>query len=79
MHACCICATVYSHRFYGIGDGENTLSKDTMDRLKMRAVYYKPAMPNELPVSLEFTRRSTLSVASIYSTYNIIKYSILII
>ncbi|ORY02106.1 hypothetical protein K493DRAFT_334739 [Basidiobolus meristosporus CBS 931.73] len=37
----------YSHRFYGTSTGENCVSKDTLDRMKMRAVYYKP-QPREI-------------------------------
>ncbi|KAK9712486.1 hypothetical protein K7432_007106 [Basidiobolus ranarum] len=37
----------YSHRFYGTSSGENLVSKDTLDRMKMRTTYYKP-QPKEI-------------------------------
>ncbi|KAJ2964417.1 hypothetical protein NQZ79_g628 [Umbelopsis isabellina] len=38
----------YHHRFLGDGEGTNTLSEETLNALKMRAVYYKPEWPKKL-------------------------------
>ncbi|KAG2183361.1 hypothetical protein INT43_006367, partial [Umbelopsis isabellina] len=38
----------YHHRFLGDGEGANTLSEETLNALKMRAVYYKPEWPKKL-------------------------------
>ncbi|KAH8551528.1 hypothetical protein BGW37DRAFT_494019 [Umbelopsis sp. PMI_123] len=38
----------YHHRFLGDGEGANTLSDETLQGLKMRAVYYNPQWPKKL-------------------------------
>ncbi|KAF9977926.1 hypothetical protein BGZ73_004366 [Actinomortierella ambigua] len=38
----------FSHRFLGVGDGANMVSKATLDRMKMRTTIYTPQMPKEI-------------------------------
>lgn len=42
--------TEYHHRFLGDGEGANKLSDETLQALKMRAVYYNPQWPEKIKV-----------------------------
>jgi hypothetical protein len=45
-------STEYHHRFLGDGEGANILSDETLQALKMRAVYYNPQWPKKLKVRM---------------------------
>lgn len=48
-------STEYHHRFLGDGEGANVLSEETLQALKMRAVYYNPQWPKKLKVRVWLT------------------------
>lgn len=39
-----------SHRFMGVGEGDNEMPEHLLEELRKRAIYYKSEMPKDIQV-----------------------------